>query len=250
VVQADDGETCDDANDVSGCRPDQPQKPLDGCLNSCQEPMCDDPSKIKLNDEAVSGNKDLVQVHGRLITGTEVHFESEDFEVKISRRVCSHDPSLPCDSDQDCDALSSGSTCTPGGDASVVFAQALQAGTIPHPLPKSWNYKNPQAKIDGGIYSLKIASKMTAPTCAGRSADGMSCALGDGCPGEDACVGYYKFTLKAYGDAERAVSDMQTQILAGTRRWAVRGQWQQLSSGWKLNKQSTFLEPWPYEPAP
>jgi len=28
-----------------------------------------------------------VQVHGRLITGTEVHFESEDFAVKISRRV-------------------------------------------------------------------------------------------------------------------------------------------------------------------
>jgi len=57
---------------------------------------------------------------------------------------------LPCDSDQDCDALSSGSTCTPGGDGSVVFVQLSRPGTIPHPLPKSWKYKNPQAKIDGG----------------------------------------------------------------------------------------------------
>jgi hypothetical protein len=246
VVQVIDGESCDDGNLVSGCRVDQPQKPLDGCLNSCQMPICDDPSKIKLSDEATTGKKDLVQAHGRMLSLEDVLFESEDFTLKITRHVCTHDHTVFCDDDAECAALSPGSTCTTDGTGDgVVFETTLPAGAIPHPLPLSWKYKNIQAKTTGGIYSLKITSKMRTPLCAGGPADGDSCTLGVPCAGGNVCAGYYKFIVKAYGDAENAVADMQTQVFAGDRKWAVRGLWTQLSTGWKLYKKSTFLEPWP-----
>jgi len=245
VVQDVDGETCDDGNTVSGCWPDQPQKPLDGCLNSCQQPICDDPSKIKLSDEAITGRKDLVQAHGRMISPLDLLFENEDLTFRITRHVCMHDATVFCDTDAVCDALSSGSTCTTDGTGKgLVFEASLPAGAIPHPLPLSWKYKNVQAKTTGGIYSVKITSKMRTPLCAGGANDGTSCTLGGTCPG-GVCVGYYKFIVKAYGDAEQAVADMETQVFVGTRKWAVRGIWQKLSTGWKLNKLSTFLEPWP-----
>jgi hypothetical protein len=246
VVQAVDGETCDDGNTVSGCSADKPQRPLDACLNSCQYPICDDPSKIKLSDEATTGKKDLVQVHGRLITASEYQFESEDFRIRITRRVCANDPSVVCASDAVCDAMLPGSICTQSDPASLVFETSLPAGTIPHLRPLSWKYKNKLAKTDGGIYALKVVSKMRTPLCAGGSLDGGKCMLGDDrCPDGGACVGYYKFAFKAYGDAERAVSDMETQVFVGSRAWAVRGIWVRLSTSWKLFKKSTFLDPWP-----
>src|SRR5206468_7332786 len=89
VVQSGDGESCDDGNSVSGCRPDLPQTPLDPCLNSCQAPVCEDPSKITLN----TVKPDQVKAHGRLIVdaGTTVDFGG-DFTFRLSRRLCSHDP--------------------------------------------------------------------------------------------------------------------------------------------------------------
>jgi hypothetical protein len=241
TVQQADGETCDDGNTVSGCRPDQPQRPLDGCLNSCQRPICDDPSKIKLlADPAL----DLVQTHGRLVTPTEVHFESEDFTLKVTRRVCSHDGTVVCSADADCEALSPGSVCTQNSEGSLVFEQSLPAGAIPHPLPKSWKYKNPLAKTAGGIYALKIVSKLYAPTCAGGSNDSASCTDDGDCPA-GTCLGYYKYSVKAYGQADRAVADLETQTTVGSETWAVRGLWTQQSTVWKLTKQSTFLDPWP-----
>ena len=81
--------------------------------------------------------------------------------------------------------------------------------------------------------------------CAGGPKDDHTCASSDGeCP-SGACVGYYQFKLKAYGDAERAVADMQTNIIVGGGRWAVRGLWAQFPNAWKLGKKSTLLETYP-----
>jgi len=245
VVQVADGESCDDGNTVSGCRLDKPQKPLDGCLNSCQLPICDDPSKIRLFDELATGNKDLVQGHGRLITHAAMAFESEDFTIRLSRRVCSHDQLTPCSTDEECDGLSSGSTCAASGVGSIVFEQSLPAGSIPHPLPKSWKYKNKLAKTEGGIYALKVVSKVEVQLCTGGSNDDAKCTTDGDCPDGGICLGYYKYSVKAYGDAERALADMQTQLVVGNRTWAVRGIWQRLYTSWKLNKKSIFLDPWP-----
>ena len=50
--------------------------------------------------------------------------------------------------------------------------------------------------------------------------------------------------LKAYGDASRAVGDMQTELFGGGHAWAVRGVWEQRGSSWRLGKKSEFLEPY------
>src|SRR4051812_31744105 len=47
IVQEGAGESCDDADAVSGCRIDRPEKALDRCLSTCQRPLCGDPSRIR-----------------------------------------------------------------------------------------------------------------------------------------------------------------------------------------------------------
>ncbi len=57
----DGAESCDDGNTVEGCRPDQPQKPLDACKNDCTEAICKDPSRIYFGREL-----DRIRIHGRI----------------------------------------------------------------------------------------------------------------------------------------------------------------------------------------
>lgn len=237
-TQPSDGEICDDGNSVSGCRPDRPQAALDACLNNCQFPICEDPSRIQLFPD----RDDVVQVHGRLIAPTTVDFETGEFRVRISRRVCTHDNSVACSTDEQCDALSPGSTCTPDDPVSVVFEQTV-AGSAIDGNGKRWKYRNPAAKTDGGIYQLKITGKTKKKVCGGGTNAGARCTTAADCPQGD-CLGYYVLKLKAYGAANNAVSDMQTQIYGGGYGWAVRGIWQQFPKGWRLYKKSVLLDPW------
>jgi hypothetical protein len=266
VTQPGDGESCDDGNSVSGCRPDLPQKPLDACLNSCQEPICDDPSKITLNTDKL----DVVKAHGRLIVATQTDLDfGGTFTFRLSRRLCSndaslstcstnascgpgsvctnlacsHDASVLCGTSQDCAALSSGSTCSEISPDSIVFEQVLSAGSVVEGNPAKWRYRNLGAKTAGGIYVMKITGKPLR-SCAAGPNDGAACTSPNQCPG-GSCVGYYALKLKAFGDMQNAVADMETQVLAGTKKWAVRGMWQPLSKGWKLDKKSQFLDPYP-----
>ena len=238
VTQVTDGESCDDGNSVSGCRPDRPQAALDACLNSCRFPICEDPSRIQLFPD---GN-DVVQVHGRLIAPAEIDFENGEFRVRISRRICSHDTSVLCDTDEECDALSAGSICTPDDPASLVFEQTV-AGSAIDGNGKRWKYRNPAAKINGGLYGLKITAKTKKKICAGSTNEGARCTTAAECP-QGSCLGYYVLKLKAYGPANNAVADMQTQIYGGGYGWAVRGIWQQFPKGWRLYKKSELLDPW------
>jgi cysteine-rich repeat protein len=61
AVNASDGETCDDGNTVSGCDPAHGKRALDGCLNNCTVPICDDPSRITM-----SAGLDRFDFHGML----------------------------------------------------------------------------------------------------------------------------------------------------------------------------------------
>jgi hypothetical protein len=62
VIQASDGETCDDGNTVGGCQPrPRTNRDLDPCQNNCTPPLCGDPSKI-LELEGL----DRFDVHGRI----------------------------------------------------------------------------------------------------------------------------------------------------------------------------------------
>jgi hypothetical protein len=241
VVQMSDGETCDDGNTVSGCQPDKPQRPLDDCLNNCQEPLCEDPAKIKLNP----AGQDALGAHGRLIATTDVDFNSGDFRVKILRRVCSHDATVLCGTDQECDALSPGSTCTASGDESIVFDLTVPGQALGHKGSQPrWRYKNYQAKTEGGIYTVAIKGKMARKSCAGGARDGVKCTTASECPA-GVCFGFYVIKVKAFGDAGNAVPDMQTEIFAGGHGWAVRGMWQRVGqNSWRLNGKSDFLEPW------
>jgi hypothetical protein len=239
IVQSQDQESCDDGNTVSGCRTDLPQKPLDGCLNSCQEPICQDPSKIKI----FSDKPDLIVFHGRLIAAAAMSFENENFIITLTRQVCSNDGS-PCEADTDCTAGAPDAVCSPTGDGSVVFRAELPSGAIPHPLPGTWKYKDKLAKQQGGIFGMKI--KAENPECVGGYSDGTLCSLDTPCFGGGVCLIAYKITMKAYGDVSGPVPDMEGQVSGGTRRWAVRGIWTRKSATtWQFNKFSTLLEPWP-----
>jgi hypothetical protein len=272
VVNLDQGESCDDGNDASGCRLDKPQKPIDGCLNSCNRPLCDDPARIQLFDEATKGKKDVVQVHARLITDQITDPDGPPFDLEITRRLCTNDATHPCTSDAECDTLSPGATCTdracshdasvlcstdaqcdalsPGATcslvhaASVVFHEALPNG-VPVGNPLRWRFRDSLAKTSGGIFQVKIQQKMDPKRCAGGSNDDHTCVTDQDCPQAGACVGYYVFKLKAYGDAERAVRDMQTRIRIGNDQWVVRGLWSPYPNAWKLNKTSPLLETYP-----
>jgi hypothetical protein len=264
VVQLAAGEICDDGNSVSGCRADQPQRPLDACLNSCQFPICDDPSKMTLHADGF----DLVKVHGRLIVDVAnvVNFGNE-FTVRITRRmcsndssracsfdgecgggtctnqVCSHDPSVLCTISAECAALSPGSSCSELSPDSIVFEQTLPLFALLEGNAGKWRYQSKGAKVLGGIQVMKITGK-PVKTCAGGLADGTPCTTSGQCV-DGQCLGYYSLKLKGWGDVRDPVADMQTQIISGAQKWAVRGAWQQLSRGWKIDKKSQFLEPYP-----
>ncbi len=269
ITQVGSGESCDDGNAISGCRVDKPQKPLDGCLNGCQRPICDDPARIQLWDESATGKRDVVRIHARLVVDTAIDFANEPFTLTISRRLCSNDGSRTCSSDGDCvgagavctdrgcahdaavlcgdDAicgmLAPGSTCSVASTLSTVFSTTV-AGGIPLGKPARWHLRDPLAKSQGGISDLKIQSKLSPSRCAGGANDGQKCVPGGASCPDGACVGYYLLTLTAYGDAERAVADMQTDIVVGTQRWTLRGLWAQFPHAWKLGKKSPVLEPW------
>ncbi len=125
VVQANDQETCDDGNTLSGCRVDKPQKPLDDCLNSCRLPICDDPSKIKL-----TSGLDMLAFHGRLDAPGAIDFSTNHFVIQLAST-----------------------------DGTVIYRDSLVAGTIPQTTPTSWKYRNKAAKNAGGIYAMKIRGK-------------------------------------------------------------------------------------------
>jgi hypothetical protein len=271
ITQIVDGESCDDGNNLSGCRPDKPQKPIDACLNSCLRPLCDDPAKIQLYDEVETGKKDVVALHGRLISDVLMEFDGPPFGIVISKQLCSHDAAAACTSNSDCEALSPGSfctdrvcahdgttpcqleatcdalqaysTCTSVNPASIVFSQTLANG-VPHGTPLRWRYRDFAAKTNGGIGVVKIQGKMDPKRCAGGPNADQKCQANFDCP-SSSCVGYYIFKLQAYGPADFAAKDMQTRIYQGNERWAVRGLWQSYPHSWKLDKKSIFLEPWP-----
>jgi hypothetical protein len=123
VTQANDTETCDDGNLVSGCRTDKPQKPLDDCLNNCNEPICADPAKIKFGTHDLP---DVFNFHGRLISPVDIDFINQHFVIELR---------------------------TSTGD--VIYRSSLFRGSIEVQSAKSVRYKNRGARTGGGIYQLK-----------------------------------------------------------------------------------------------
>jgi hypothetical protein len=157
--------------------------------------------------------------------------------------VCAHDAGLPCQVDADCEPLSPGSTCTGVNEASVVFRQMLATG-VPHGTLLRWRYRDFLAKNTGGIGLVKIQAKMDPKRCAGGPKDDQECGSSLDCDG-GSCAGYYMFNIQAFGSADFAVKDMQTWIIQGSQRWAVRGLWQGFPHSWILDQKSVLLEPWP-----
>jgi cysteine-rich repeat protein len=123
VVQANDVETCDDGNLVSGCRTDKPQKPLDDCLNNCNEPICADPARIKFGSHEMP---DLFTFHGRLITPNPVDFVNNHFVIELRDM-----------------------------SDNVLYRSSLVSGSIEVQNAKSVRYKNRGARAGGGVYQLK-----------------------------------------------------------------------------------------------
>ncbi len=123
VVQANDSETCDDGNTVSGCRPDKPQKPLDDCLNNCAKPICADPARIKFSSHDVP---DLFTFHGRLISDVPVDFVNNHFVIELRDTA-----------------------------GRVVQRFSLLSGSIEVQNATSVRYKNRSARDSGGVYQVK-----------------------------------------------------------------------------------------------
>jgi len=124
-----------------------------------------------------------------------------------------------------------------------VFEQVLPPGLVTEGNPSKWRYRFLGAKTVGGIYVMKITGKPTR-TCAGGSREGQLCSSAVECP-SGSCVWYYSLKVKGYGNLDGSVADMQTQIVSGTEKWAVRAIWRQLTHGWQVDKKSTFLDPYP-----
>jgi cysteine-rich repeat protein len=121
VVQANNAETCDDGNTVSGCRPDQPQRPLDECLNNCSRAICDDPARISFKRDF-----DMLKFHGRLITEQSIDLGSGHFAIEL-RDV----------------------------NDNVLYRASLVRGTMEATRPGMFRYKNRLAKASGGLYTFK-----------------------------------------------------------------------------------------------
>lgn len=238
IVETAAGESCDDGNTVSGCKPDKREVPLDGCLNTCQRPSCGDPSRVREYDEVLTGRKDAVDLHVRLISDRQFDFDQQPFEVEILHRGCSHDDGLPCAVDADCGG--GGATCV----TRTVLHETVPGG-IPDGNPPRWRYRNVLAKSQGGIYSVKLLEKMDQPRCAGGPWDEERCDINLHCLGNAACVGYYLLAVKAYVDTNVAASNMQTAIEVAGNRWTARGLWSATTNGWRFGKKEPRLEPWP-----
>lgn len=263
IVQESGGESCDDADEVSGCRSDRPEKPLDRCLATCQRPLCGDPSRIRLVAGAVG--RDVVDVHARLVSDLPYELDRLPFEVEIARRICAddparpchvdadcdggalctdrgcdHDPHVPCDDDATCAALQAGATCAATRPEAVVLRATLPDG-IPMGNPPRWRYRNRHAKDEGGIYGVKAQAQMIARRCAGGPADDRPCDVNYRCPGAGDCVGFYVLWLRAYAPATLAAADMETRVRIGAARWAARGLWKASKHGWRFDKHSPRL---------
>ena len=120
VIQGTNGETCDDGNTVSGCRPDQPQRPLDECLNNCALAICDDPARI-----AFKRDQDLLKFHGRLISNQSVDLSAGHFVIEL-RDV----------------------------NDTVLYRASLVKNSMYVSL-NNFRYKNRNAKFTGGLYTFK-----------------------------------------------------------------------------------------------
>ncbi len=236
ILQA--GESCDDGNAISGCKVDKPEVPLDGCLQTCQRPMCGDPSRVREYDEVLTGRKDAVDLHVRLVSDRLFDFDQQPFEVEILHRACSHDDALACRVAADCGG--GGATCV----TRTVLHETVPGG-IPDGNPPRWRYRNVDAKAAGGIYSIKLLEKMDQPRCAGGSWDGERCDINLHCPDDAACVGYYLLKMKAYVDTNECASDMQTVVEVAGHRWTARGFWGATNNGWRFGKKDARLDPWP-----
>ncbi len=124
-VDTDHMETCDDGNTVSGCRPDQPQKPLDDCLNSCSQAICEDPAKVLLAQWV-----DRFDFHGRLTTTEQIDFTTRSFVIQLTTHT-----------------------------GKVIYRASLPAGAITSlsGTPQGpFKFKYKEAKLYGGVQKLKI----------------------------------------------------------------------------------------------
>ncbi len=239
ILQPAQGESCDDGNTVSGCKTEKPEVPLDGCLNTCQRPICGDPSRVREWDESATGRKDAVDLHVRLVSDVNERvfdFDQQPFEVEILHRACSQDDTRSCATDSDCTGAGSCVTRT-------ILNETVPGG-IPDGNPPRWRYRNTRAKTEGGIYSIKLLEKIDQPRCAGGSWDGERCDINLRCPEDAACVGYYLLEMKAYVDTKRTSSDLQTVVEVAGNRWAARGLWTPTKNGWRFGKKDTRLPPW------
>jgi hypothetical protein len=123
-----DGETCDDGNTVSGCKPPHFSIPLDGCQNNCTPPVCKDPSKVVLAQYI-----DRFTFHGRLPATSTLDFASKAFVVELTN---------------------------PSGR--VLYRASVPAGAITDTsgvLSGPFRHKNLNAKLAGGIADLKIKTR-------------------------------------------------------------------------------------------
>ena len=239
ILQPAQGESCDDGNTVSGCKTEKPEVPLDGCLNTCQRPICGDPSRVREWDESATGRKDAVDLHVRLVSDVNERvfdFDQHPFEVEILHRACSQDDTRSCATDSDCTGAGSCVTRT-------ILNETVPGG-IPDGNPPRWRYRNTRAKTEGGIYSIKLLEKIDQPRCAGGSWDGERCDINLRCPEDAACVDYYLLEMKAYVDTNRTASDLQTVVEVAGNRWAARGLWTPTKNGWRFGKKDTRLPPW------
>ncbi len=127
TTQAGNGETCDDGNTVSGCDPARPLRELDGCLNNCTVPICNDPARIKFGPV-----HDQLKLHAQLIaplTKT-VGFGTQPFVLQLSR---------------------SGQT---------IFEKTIPAGAL-QTAGRGFKYKNVGARAASGVERLAVKRTST-----------------------------------------------------------------------------------------
>jgi hypothetical protein len=92
----------------------------------------------------------------------------------------------------------------------VIYRASLPAGAITSQsgTPKGpFKYKNPYAKLTGGVAKLKIK----------RQSDGG-----------------YRGTVKGYGNLYLSRAEMVTHVHAGSHEWTVVGLWEQRTRGWRF----------------
>ena len=131
TVQVADVETCDDANQVSGCDAKHPQRPLDACLNNCTEPICADPARIKFGDAL-----DVLDLHGGIKPmgpGATIDPTLVPFTVRLT------------------------SPAVAGG---VVYETTLPAGL--EGSAGRYRYKNKDARASGGLARVALLKRKDA----------------------------------------------------------------------------------------